>query len=76
MLVYLNAVINALSYELRYAVVTNGMPGEWTNQLVTGVRKPVVLNGLTPGTTYAFEVRSMDKAGYSDWSDSVTKICT
>src|SRR2546422_531775 len=29
LLVYLNAVIDALSYELRYAVVTNGMPGEW-----------------------------------------------
>ena len=74
-LVYLNAIINALSYELRYAVVSNGLPGEWTYQIATGVKKPVVLNGLTPGATYAFQVRSMDKAtGYSDWSDSVTFI--
>jgi hypothetical protein len=66
----------ALSYELRYAAITNGTPGPWISQLVTGVKTPVTLSGLTPGTLYAFQARSMSKAGHSDWSDSVTFMCT
>lgn len=70
------AVPGALSYELHSAAMTNGMPGQWTSQLVTSVRTPVTLSGLTPGTLYAFQARVMDKAGYSDWSDPITFMCT
>ena len=75
----LRAVPEAVSYELRYAVASaeNGTALLWTtNQPVLGVRKPITLTGLKPGTTYAFQVRSLGKFGYSDWSDSVTFMCT
>ena len=75
--VQLKAVPKALSYELHYAVAVNGTAvPPWTTEVVTGVRTPVTLIGLTPGTTYAFQVRSLGKSGYSDWSDPVTFMCT
>jgi hypothetical protein len=46
----LKAVPKALSYELHYAAAVNGTAApSWTTELVTGVRTPVTLNGLTPG---------------------------
>jgi len=69
----LKAVSGATSYEIRYAAVANGVPGNWTTQLVPGgVQTPVTLNGLTPGVLYAFQSHSMGKSGYSDYGDSVT----
>lgn len=29
---------------------------------------------LTPGTTYAFQVRALGPLGYTDYSDSVTRM--
>ena len=73
----LNAVPKALSYELRYAATDSaGTAPVWTIETVTGVKTPVTLVGLTPGTIYAFQVRSLGKPGYSDWSDSATLMCT
>src|SRR5262249_31591436 len=62
--VQLKAVPKALSYELHYAAAGNGgaVPS-WTTELFTSVRTPVRLNGLTPGTTYAFQVRSLGRSG-------------
>ena len=34
------------------------------------------ITGLTPGTVYNIQVRAVTKAGYTDWSDPVTRICT
>jgi len=74
--VQVKAVPKSLSYELRYGAALNGgAPATWITELVTGVKAPVIINGLTPGTIYAFQVRSLGKAGYSDWSDSVTLMC-
>jgi hypothetical protein len=39
-------------------------------------KKGVVVTGLTPGTTYLFQVRGLGKLGYSDFSDPVTRIAT
>ena len=51
--VRLKAVPKALSYELRYAAVAadNGGALVWTIQTVTGVKAPVTVTGLKPGTT-------------------------
>ena len=77
LLAEVKAVPKALSYELREGVVgSGGTPATWTNHLVTSVRKPFAVNGLTPGAIYAFQVRAMGKLGYTDWSDSVTCMCT
>ena len=72
----LASVLGAVSYELRRgAVGADGAVAAWTIQPVAKVRPPVSLTGLTPGTTYAFQVRALTKSGYTDWSESVTRIC-
>jgi len=43
-------------------------------QWAPAVRPPVLISGLTPGTTYVFQARAVTKTGYSDWSESVTRI--
>ena len=76
LLVTIAAVLGALTYELRWAPVgTGGVPGTWTNQTVGKTRPATPIAGLTPGTTYAFQVRSFSNSGHSDWSDSVTRMC-
>jgi hypothetical protein len=74
---WLKAVIAALSYEVQCAPVGHtGEPPVWTKQLVPVARVPLTFTGLTAGATYEFQVRILTKDGYSDWSDSVTFICT
>ena len=76
-LVWLQAVRKAGSYELHYGPAVNGgAPTTWTTQGVLMVRSPIVLTGLTPGATYFFQARALLKEGYTDWSDPVTFICT
>ena len=75
MLVTLIAQAAALSYVLRWApAVPGGTLGNWTEQPVGTTRPPAVVTGLTAGTAYAFQVRAVTKAGYTDWSESVTRI--
>ena len=65
----------AVSYEVRWApALAGGNPGTWANQPVAYLRPATTISGLTPGTTYQFQVRAVIKAGYSDWSDSVTRM--
>ena len=76
--VRLNSLRDALSYIVRYAVSVNGAaPTTWTEQPVGLVNAPVLITGLTPGTTYVFQARAATKNNtYTDWSDSVTFIVT
>lgn len=75
-LVWIQPVRKAGSYELRYGPAVNGgAPTNWTTQGVLMVKSPAVLTGLMPGTTYLFQARALLKEGYTDWSDSVTFIC-
>jgi hypothetical protein len=75
--VWIRAVRGATSYELRWAqaVAGNATP-VWSSQVVHGVRVPVLLTGLNPATRYEFQAHSLLKTGYTDWSDSVSFICT
>ena len=67
----------AVSYVLRWAPLgPGGTPVNWTEQPVAQTRPPALVSGLTPGTTYAFQVRGVKIDGYTDWSESVTRICT
>jgi Fibronectin type III domain len=73
----LKAVPQAWSSEFRYGVSVNGAPpAQWTVLPVTTVKNPITLTGLTPGTNYAFQVRTLSKKGYSDWSDSAMFMAT
>lgn len=67
----------AYSYELRYGIVVNDEPPQtWVNRPVTRVKTPIIIDNLVPKTKYAFQVRTLLEEGYTDWSDSVTLICT
>jgi Fibronectin type III domain len=66
----------ALSYEVRYTqLVAGATPTTWTTQAVGLTKPPALVVGLTPGANYAFQVRALTRSGYTDWSDSVTRIC-
>ena len=75
MLVAVQAVSGALSYDLRYApVVAGATPTTFTTVTLTS-SKAAPINGLTPGTVYTFQVRALGRLGYTDWSDAVNRMC-
>jgi len=67
---------DAFSYEARWAPVPpgGGVPATWSSQPIAKIRPSSIISGLTPGTTYLFQARAVTSAGYSNWSDSVTRI--
>jgi hypothetical protein len=70
-------IAHAKCYEVRMAVVCAGnTPGPWqTAGLFTNSRS-MTINGLTPGTTYMFQVRAVGgSTRYSDWSNPVSRMC-
>ncbi len=74
--VQVQAIPKAVNYEIRYGAQLNGgLPSSWTSKVVTKVKPPVGIQGLTPGTVYAFQVRALGKLGYTDWTDSTTCMC-
>lgn len=38
------------------------------------LRPATVVSGLAPAMTYIFQARAVTQNGYSDWSDSVTRV--
>jgi hypothetical protein len=69
---------DALSYQLRWAPLAapGGTLGTWSEQPIGKTKPAALVTGLTPGTAYVFQVRAVTNAGYTDWSESVTRICT
>jgi hypothetical protein len=68
------AVANAHGYQIRYAAIgAGGTPGPWQDGGNHTNSRSMPVNGLTPGTVYAFQVRTVGtgSANYSDWSDAV-----
>jgi hypothetical protein len=76
LLVKIKTVPKARIYELRCAALTGSTPGAWTIVLVPSAKGSTPVNGLTPGTNYALQVRAAGLLGYTDWSDTVTRMCT
>jgi hypothetical protein len=64
-------VLKAVSYA---PLGSDGKPGPWTELSPVTVIRSITVNGLTPGTTYAFQMRALGRAGYTNWSDSVTRM--
>jgi hypothetical protein len=48
----------------------------WTTIPISNVKSAIKISGLTPTTTYAFQVRKLVDSRYTDWSDSITFMCT
>jgi hypothetical protein len=70
-------IAHAKCFEVRMAVVGAGnTPGPWqTAGLFTNSRS-MTIDGLTPGTTYMFQVRAVGgSTRYSDWSNPVSRMC-
>ena len=68
-------VLKAVSYTAHYAPMgSDGKPGSWTELSPVTTIRSITVNGLTPGTTYAFQMRALGRAGYTNWSDSVTRM--
>ena len=76
-LVWVRKVAKTSSYEVRY-VAANAPPGTpWISVGVPQVKTAVTIAGLTAGTTYNFQARALTKDnGYTDWTDSISFICT
>jgi hypothetical protein len=68
-----------LHYEVRVGAVGPGgtSPATWTMEPVTkGQRRSFKIGNLTPGTIYAFQARALGPLGYTEWTDSTTKMAT
>jgi hypothetical protein len=77
-LVAIASVSGAHAYEVRWGVSGAGgaLPTTWTSQPAAKTKPPALITGLAPGTNYVIQVRALTKAGYTDWSDPVARICT
>jgi hypothetical protein len=69
-------IARAKCYEVRVAAVNPGSgPGPWQNVGLFSSSKAITIRALIPGTTYAFQVRAVGgSTGYSDWSNSVSRM--
>jgi hypothetical protein len=66
----------ARCYELRSAVVdAGGTTGPWQPKGMFTNSRSMLVDGLIPGTNYAFQVRAVNAAGLTEWSDPVVHIC-
>ena len=76
LLVRVGAVRYARCYELRSAAIAaDGAPGPWQPNAIFTNSRSMQVNGLNPGTKYAFQVRAVGgSAGFSDWSNPVTRM--
>jgi hypothetical protein len=58
------------------AVCAENTPGPWQAAGMFTNSRSMTIDGLTPGTTYMFQVRAIGgSTRYSDWSNSVSRMC-
>ena len=66
----------ALSLVIRRAAQpAPGAAPVWIEDTIT-TKKPVVYSNLTPGTIYLFQVKALGRLGYTDYSDTVSRMVT
>jgi hypothetical protein len=70
-----SSVDGAKAYFARYTVMSGTTPGAWTTLNVASLKTATTISGLTPGTTYGFQVQALGSLGYSDWSATETIMC-
>jgi hypothetical protein len=71
------AIAHARRYEVRLAVIgAENAPGPWQTAGMFTNSRSMTIDGLTPGTTYMFQVRAIGgSTRYSDWSNPVSRMC-
>ena len=77
LLVSIKAIRRARSYDVRTGPVgpAGATPVSWSTQTVSKAKPGVSITGLTPGTTYAIQVRAYGPLGYTEWSHSASRMC-
>ena len=70
-------IAHAKSYEVRAAAVcADNTPGPWQTVGMFTNSRSMTIDGLTPGTTYMFQVRAVGgSTRYTDWSNPVSRMC-
>jgi hypothetical protein len=70
------AVENARGYHVRYALIgANGLPGPYIGPVYFKSTRRMVIEDLTPGGTYVFEVCALGgSTGQSGWSNPVSRM--
>jgi hypothetical protein len=70
-------IAHARCYEVRSAAVSaENIPGPWQTAGMFTNSRSMTIDGLTPGTTYMFQVRAIGgSTRYSDWSNPVSRMC-
>ena len=70
-------IAHARCYEVRFAAIgAENAPGSWQTAGMFTNSRSMTINGLTPGTTYMFQVRAIGRSTrYSDWSNPVSRMC-
>ena len=66
----------AASYKARWTVAPEWEPESWVEIPVPHTWPATLIKGLKPGVTYLFQACALINYGYTDWSDSVTYLCT
>jgi len=76
LLTWINGVRKAKTYECRFGVLGSGgtAPTSWSSVTVSHAKSAAPISGLTPGTTYAIQVRAYGPLGFTDWSQSSTRM--
>jgi hypothetical protein len=74
--VRMKIVAGARHYQAQVGKVGDGgtTPATWTILTVPNARTPALITGLTPGVTYAIQVRAYGPLGYTAWSDSAVRM--
>ena len=74
--VSIKPVSHAKNYQVRSGQVGAGgaTPTNWSIVTVPNAKTVAVINGLTPGATYAIQVRAYGTLGYTEWSDSAVRM--
>jgi len=69
-------VSRAKNYQVRSGQVGPGgaTPTNWSIVTVPNAKTAAVINGLTPGATYAIQVRAYGRLGFTEWSDSAVRM--
>jgi hypothetical protein len=69
-------VRKAKTYECRFGVVGSDGAGPtlWSSVTVPHARSAAAIPGLTPGLTYAIQVRAYGALGYTEWSPSAMRM--
>ncbi len=71
-------IARARCYEVRLAAVgAENAPGPWQSAGMFTNSRSMTVAGLVPGTTYSLQVRAVGgSTRYSDWSNTVSRMCT